>query len=199
MVHKAVILVLISLVFGNYACAQNSLDPSNSQKSPSNNGYIDELLQTIIERTKGPPIANLRVAERSNFSRDRKLVELISGEKLKFDAVGTKPSWEENLITIRIPLRKGLQGYRLFFINKQDQSAFENTNTFEDFQIFPTGSGAQWSTTPLLEASGFNVVKGGSKSELMKMLSARRFVTFGRGIDEIYFEYDKNTKSYPNL
>jgi hypothetical protein len=69
----------------------------------------------------------------------------------------------------------------------------------EDFKKFSTGSGAQWSTTPQLQAAGFNVVEGDNKAGLMKMLAADRFKTFGRGIDEIYHEYHNAKADYPDL
>jgi hypothetical protein len=181
------------------ADALSSSTGNQAQQEPKSLGYIDELIETILERTDGPEVVDRHIEERTKFSRDRKLIELMEGNNLAFDAVGTKPEWEKNLITIRIPLRKGLQGFRLFFINERDQAALEKVESLEDLQGFPTGSGAQWSTTPLLEAAGFNVVRGESKSNLMDMLAAKRFSTFGRGVDEIFKEYEKWSSTYPDL
>ena len=181
------------------ANALSSSTGNQSQQEPKSLGYIDELIDTILERTDGPDVVNRYIAERTRFTRDRKLVELIEGKNLEFDAIGTKPEWEENLITIRIPLRKGLQGYRLFLINEQDQAALAEVRSLEDLQKYPTGSGAQWSTTPLLEGAGFNVIKGESKSNLMDMLAAKRFTTFGRGVDEIFAEHERWSPTNPDL
>jgi hypothetical protein len=171
-----------------------------SEAAPkNNNGYVDKLLAEILHRTDAPDAAKLKISKRPALSRDRRLLELISGEIIEYDAIGTKPSWEENLLTIRIPLRKGLQGYRLFFINESSQAELDKAETLEDFKKFSTGSGAQWSTTPQLQAAGFNVVEGDNKAGLMKMLAADRFKTFGRGIDEIYHEYHNAKADYPDL
>ncbi|MDN3720699.1 hypothetical protein QW131_19215 [Roseibium salinum] len=63
------------------------------------------------------------VHAQAEYSRDRVLQELITGRNIHVVAEAPKPGWEEKLIPIRIPIRKGIQGYRLFLINQQDQAA----------------------------------------------------------------------------
>ncbi|CTQ52682.1 hypothetical protein LP7551_01202 [Roseibium album] len=161
--------------------------------------YVTELIRQVFARTEAPGAAERRPLETLVTSRNRMLLELISGENIEFNALPTKPEWEEKLITIRIPLRKGLQGYRLFFINREDQETLAKVETLEQLKQFPIGSGAQWSTTKALEQAGFIVVTAKGKPELMKMLSLGRFQTYGRGIDEIYSENDKWAAEYPKL
>ncbi|MEM9630293.1 MAG: hypothetical protein AAGA50_03135, partial [Pseudomonadota bacterium] len=86
---------------------------------------------------------------------DRLLQELIKGENIHVIAEAPKPGWEDKLLPIRIPIRKGLQGYRLFLINKQDQAALAEVDTLEKLQAFPTGSGASaitWMFSPLISS-----------------------------------------------
>jgi hypothetical protein len=179
-------------------CFMISATPKASNAA-NDNGYIKEIIRQVFARTEAPGAAERRPLETLVTSRNRMLLELISGENIEFNALPTKPEWEEKLITIRIPLRKGLQGYRLFFINRDDQAALAKVETLEQLKALPIGSGAQWSTTKALEKAGFTVVTAKGKPELMKMLSLGRFKTYGRGIDEIYFEYDKWVAEYPEL
>ena len=115
-----------------------------------------------------------------HFSRDRLLQELIKGENIHVIAGSSQTGLEDKLLPIHIPLRKGIQGYRLFLINKQDQTPLQGVETLEEFMAYPTGSGAQWSTRHVMEHAGFKVVTSEDYDTLFKMLKLRRFTTFGR-------------------
>lgn len=56
--------------------------------------------------------------------RDRNLAELISGKHVNVHIVPTRKEWENNVLTIPIPILKGLLGYRLFLIKSQDRERF---------------------------------------------------------------------------
>ncbi|MES0881150.1 hypothetical protein [Roseibium sp. SCP14] len=149
--------------------------------------YVEILLEKIL----GKAGSQAKVAQaQTRYSRDRLLQELIKGENIHVIAEAPKPGWEEQLLPIRIPIRKGLQGYRLFLINRQDQAALANVNSLEELQDFATGSGAQWSTRSVMEQAGFQVVTSEDYEALFKMLKLRRFVTFGRGINEVFKEQE---------
>ncbi|MEO9530267.1 hypothetical protein [Roseibium sp.] len=173
--------------------------PTATRGAEKNSNFILELTHQIFKRTEAPGAAKRRVTGELPYSRNRKFLELLSGENIEFTALPTKPEWEEKLIPIRIPIRKGLQGYRLFFINRQDQNMLSKVSTLEDLKKLPTGSGSQWSTTASLEAAGFTVMTAPGNDELFKMLGLRRFITFSRGIDEIYFEHAQWVTEYPFL
>jgi len=165
----------------------------------NNSDYIDELTRQIFARTETADAAQRNTALRSDYSRNRKLLELIAGERIEYTALPTKPEWEEKLIPIRIPVRKGLQGYRLFLINSEDQAELTTVRTLEQLKRYPIGSGAQWSTTEALENSGFTVIKGPEKEELQAMLNLKRFVAYSRGIDEIFAEHAQWSPKYQSL
>ena len=147
--------------------------------------YTESLLSLALQ--KAGRKARL-VQSKEDYSRDRLLQELVRGQDIHLAAEAPKADWEEQLLPIHIPIRKGIQGYRLFLINKQDQAAIANVRTLEDFQRFPTGAGTQWSVRPLLESAGFEVVTTEDYQNLFEMLRLRRFITFGRGLNEIYSE-----------
>jgi len=95
-----------------------------------------------------------------SMNRTRALTSLVEGKNLHVMAEAPKPEWNEKLLVIRIPIRKGIQGFRLFLTKKEHKELLSKINTFEEFRLIPTGSGEQWSTTAVLEHSGFNVIKG---------------------------------------
>ena len=156
------------------------------------------MLTLIIEAT---PEFGPSDVETSNFhmTRDRALIELKSGDLINVMAEAPKPEWDENLIVVPIPIRKGIQGFRVFVVNNKNTSLLKSVNTLEELKEFPTGSGSHWSTRTALENAGFEVITGSNYDGLFGMLSKERFLTFGRGINEAYSEVENQQNNYPNL
>jgi len=161
--------------------------------------YTHQLLQKIIDVTSqdfGP--AQIEVSYRKE-SRQRALSSLTQGVDLHIMAEAPKPSWSAQLLSVKIPIRKGLQGYRILLIHKDNQAALEQVQTLEDLKALPTGSGTQWSTLTALQQAGFNVITSSSYDGLFKMLSSKRFTTFARGINEAYQELEHHEDKKLNL
>lgn len=161
--------------------------------------YPAALLQRVLSRSLPPSNAVEVAYAEVAMSRDRQLVELQRGVTLQVMAEAPKPGWEEGLIPIRIPIRKGIQGYRLFLIHRDNQAIVAQVATLSDLQSLPTGSGAQWSTRRVLEEAGFEVVVSPSYEGLFDMLNRGRFVTFGRGLNEAFRELEQFGTHYPDL
>jgi len=161
--------------------------------------YTHELLQKILRITTedfGP--ARIEVSYRKE-SRQRALSSLTLGVELHVMAEAPKPSWDSQLLSVNIPIRKGLQGYRLFLIHRDSQVALEQIKTLEDLTALSTGSGTQWSTLTAMQQAGFPVVTSNSYNGLFKMLSSKRFTTFARGINEAYQELEHYREQRLNL
>lgn len=112
---------------------------------------------------------------------------------------GSMRDYEESLRPIRIPLDKGLLGYRVFLIRSDRQSDFSQIQTLASLRRFTVGQGAEWGDVPILEAAGLPVVKGTSYEGLFGMLDAKRFDYFSRGVMEIGDEFELYHKQYPQL
>lgn len=172
---------------------------ARTSDSLSNDGYMRELISLVLEKTEGPDAARRREVLQTNISRDRLLLELISGENIEYAALPTKPGWEENLFAIRIPLRKGLQGYRLLLIDRKNQEKLSRIDTLDELRTLPMGAGRQWSSTKIMKDAGFPIVAGESKSALIRMLDLDRFTIYPRGVDEVFHELEEWQGSYPDL
>jgi hypothetical protein len=161
--------------------------------------YPHQLLQRILEETETDyPQAKVTHTDYV-MSRNRMLLSLVEGTLLHVVAEAPKKAWLEKLLVIRIPIRKGIQGYRLFFINESDQRTIARIKTLKEFMKLATGSGAGWSTAQIMSSAGFNVVTGNNYDGLFDMLEKRRFLTLGRGINEIGPEFLIQKKLHPNL
>ncbi len=133
-----------------------------------------------------------------SMSRKRALKELVEGNLTVFEAP-TQQSWEEQAIPVRIPLRKGLLGYRLFLIREKDQETFRRISSLDALKKLHMGLKQQWTITAKMQDLGFTIFFGKSYEKLFEMLSYGRFDYFPRALNEVFSEYETRKKLYPNL
>ena len=95
---------------------------------------------------------------------------------------------ENALRPIRIPLDKGLTGYRLFLIKADTQAWTDPVRTLPQLQTLSIGQGATWVDSDILRANGFRVVTAPTYELLLPMLDSGRFDLFSRGVNEISHE-----------
>lgn len=100
----------------------------------------------------------------------------------------TNPTREAELIPVRIPLFKGLIGWRLFFIKRGTQKQFSNISSLEELRQFSLGQGHDWPDTEILKSNGLRIETSTQWDSLFLMLSKQRFDLFPRSIIEIWRE-----------
>ncbi len=96
---------------------------------------------------------------------------------------------ENQLIPIRIPLYKGLLGYRIFMVHKNNKNIFADVRTLADLQKFTFGQGRVWPDTLILRANGLKV-ETSTYEGLFLMLDGNRFDAFPRAIFEPWSEIE---------
>ncbi len=161
--------------------------------------YNNAILSTALDKTTSTHGAyELKMTLRGS-QRERALVELIAGRLINVHTVPTRPEWEEKALPIRIPVAKGLLGYRLFLIKRQDLDRFASIQSLEALKQLRAGLRQQWSTTLAMQALGFNVMTGRSYEGLFRMLVHGRFDYFPRGVNEIFEEYDHRRLNLPEM
>ncbi|MBI3283534.1 MAG: transporter substrate-binding domain-containing protein [Burkholderiales bacterium] len=110
----------------------------------------------------------------------------------------TSEEMERRFAPIRISLRKDLLGYRVALILRQNQAKIDSVKTRQDLKKLSFGQGAGWIDNVIYQAHDINVVQA-QYSQLIKMLSAKRFDMFPRGVGEILAEYESNAKDNPDV
>ena len=161
--------------------------------------YTYELLQLVIQATQADfGDATLTVADMT-MSRNRELKALEQGEMINVMAEASNIEWNNALLPIYIPIRKGVQGFRLFIINQDDVAKLKAVTSLAQLMSLPTGSGSQWTTKIAMQQAGFKVVESVHYENLFNMLSKGRFITFGRGVNEAYQEIAAYHQLYPQL
>jgi hypothetical protein len=158
-----------------------------------------EILRAALEQTKARYGPYRLEPSRQVMNEARQFTMLAQNSDL-LDVVWSSTSEvkERNFIAIRIPLHKGLLGYRIALIVKGDQARFDSVRTVDDLKRFTVGQGIGWGDVAIYNQNGFKVVVA-NYDQLFPMLEARRFDLFPRGVGEVFHEYDTRKLREPNL
>ena len=106
---------------------------------------------------------------------------------------------EARLEPIRIPLEKGLLGYRICLIQAQDQARFSAIDGPAALSAVRLGQGRDWNDVSIYEANRMTVVTGANYEGLFEMLLRQRFDAFPRGVNEVFAEHAARVASMPDL
>ena len=125
-----------------------------------------------------------------NFTQARINEEIATEGALDVCWNSSDATLEQQIEPIRIPLFKGLLGYRIFIINKNNQAKFDHVKTLADLKQLTVGQGRTWADARILEANGFKVIKANKYPNLFYMVEGGRFDGFPRGVHEPFGELD---------
>lgn len=120
----------------------------------------------------------------------RVLQELEHGRYFDIAWSMTSAVREERLLPVRICIYKGLMGWRIPFVTKENENLLSKVKVLADLKKMTAGQGQDWPDTTILRQAGFKVEVGDHYESLFKMLKARRFDYFPRGLIEIWRELD---------
>lgn len=124
---------------------------------------------------------------------------LMPGGRINVFARATSTELEQQYLPVRLPIDKGLLGYRMFLVRDADLPRFAAVRTLDDLRKLRVGQGKDWIDVPILRKAGFSVVEGTSYPGLFAMLDAGRFDFFSRGIDEALRELKERRTAYPRM
>jgi len=159
-------------------------------KSTQTGYYYRDLLRLALEKTvasDGP--YNLQDSK-VNMRQGRAIKQLINAELLDVIWTMTSIEREKKLLPVRIPLLKGLLGYRVFLIGQDDQARFSKISTIEQLRSLYAGQGHDWPDTQIMRANLLPVITNSNYEGLFGMLQKRRFDYFPRGVAEAWAEVE---------
>lgn len=144
-----------------------------------------QVLDAALQRTVGRygPFSLSEYEEVVSPARRRQMV--VSGEgPINVAVVPPGALGTDRMVPVRVPIMRGLLGYRVLLIRAEDQARFDAINSFADLSSVKFGSGEVWADTRILREAGLTVVGGEDFDGLFKMLRSGRFDAFGRGVTE---------------
>lgn len=155
---------------------------------PVDKGYFVKLLELAMAKSGGDYALE---SWDLKLLKGRALYELEHGKHLDVVWAMTNREREHALLPVRIPLDRGLSGWRLALIRKDDAARFQSVRTLDDLRRLNAGQGYDWADTPVLRANGLPVTTGANADSLSLMLVARRFDYFPRSIRQIWDEAER--------
>ncbi|MBC3860773.1 amino acid ABC transporter substrate-binding protein [Undibacterium jejuense] len=196
-------ITLILLVFANpslvLATTTRVTYPAGEIENDTRFNDVIEILRTALEKTRAK-YGDFECGPSSSFVPKKRSVEDLERDDHSVNVIWnpTSEELERKFLVIRIPLRKGLLGYRIPLIRKEDQSKFDQIKTEEDLKKFTVGQGIDWNDIPVYKAHGIEVIQA-PYAQLSKMLAGRRFDMFPRGVGELLGEYERYHEIYPEI
>ena len=132
------------------------------------------------------------------FQRAAAEVESGSG-RVNIVSRATNLDLEKRLRPIRIPLDKGLLGFRMFLVMPETQARLDSVKTLDELKQFTIGQSSSWTDVRVLQAAGFKLVLADTYTPLFSMLGGQRFDLFARGTIEIEAEWRANRDNVPGM
>lgn len=193
---KPLALFLLSLFVAASAARAADLTIIHNKAEPP---YFVELLQDALEHTKDMGAFVLKPSDAS-FAGSRLIDEIAEDSgQIHIMTRGSNIEEEKRLLPIRIPLDKGLLGYRIMLVRKQDLPRFAAIQNVDELKKLRTGQGSLWPDTKILEGAGFHLVKGSFSPGLTRMLNEERFDMFPRASWEAETDLKRYATEMPDI
>lgn len=122
-----------------------------------------------------------------DMAQGRTLIELASGRG-PIDVMWTvtdRAREASGLLPVRVPIDRGLMGWRLLLVRRSELGAWADVRTLKDLRGRLAGQGHDWPDTTILRANGLPVGTSSGYEALFRMLAAGRIDYFPRAIVEI--------------
>ncbi len=146
--------------------------------------YVRRLVLLALEKAGADGDVQLVDLE---MAQGRSLVELARGSS-PIDLMWTMTDREREasgLLPIRIPIDRGLMGWRVLLVRKSDLPRWALLRGLDELKPLVAGQGHDWPDTAILRANGLRVNTSSSHEALFRMLSSGRFDYFPRAVFEV--------------
>jgi hypothetical protein len=198
MLKSLATLLFACCVWPLVAAVQVVTYPANETASDPRYNDLIEILHTALEKTV-PEYGPYQLGpSKLEMNEARYLRELHDGNSINIIWSSTSFEKERDYLPLRIPLRKGLLGYRVAFTSATNQAKIDKVKTIDDLRKLTMGQGTGWGDVRLYQDNGIDVVT--TKYEnLFRMVAQSRFDLFPRGIGEVFNEFEVYGKQVPGL
>ncbi|MBA5635533.1 transporter substrate-binding domain-containing protein [Duganella sp. LX20W] len=165
------------------ALATTILFPRPLLENDPQTDYPVALLRLALEKSGTP--YELKFAP-VVMTQDRVLLEIAKGDGgVDIIATMTSEERERKMLAVRIPIDKGLYGWRVPLVRGDHQDLFAGVVDLAGLRKLRSGQGHDWPDTGILRGNGVPVSANSSYEALFSMLSAGRIDYFPRAVIEI--------------
>jgi hypothetical protein len=160
--------------------ADESLTYPRHSRGAEPETYVIELLQLALDHsTRNYHLQ--ATSEPMNQARAQLSLEHNQPEIQVMWAMTTRER-EEHLLPVRIPIYKGLIGWRVNLVQASQANLLSRARTLNDLKSIRFGQRHDWPDTALLRSNGLQVITSPSYEGLFGMLAAGRFEAFPREV-----------------
>jgi hypothetical protein len=157
------------------------------------NGKSDfgfELLQLALAKSGSRYRAELAPLYRQ---QNRAIAELLANSG-QVHVVGTMTSTEREaqMLPVRIPISKGLIGWRILLLRADKRDWLRDMRSVHDLKNIRMALGQDWPDLPVLRAAGLEPGTVPSYKRLFGMLKAQRIDAVPRSVNEIWSELSRH-------
>ncbi|WP_100641565.1 hypothetical protein [Alteromonas facilis] len=159
--------------------------------------FVTDALQlafTKHNQLKGTELKNIHYL----YSREANPLSLLNREIIDIFWDGTSKQREDEYEPVRIPLLRGLLGYRVFLTHKDNLHRFNDISE-SSLKKLVACQGTAWPDTEILSSNGYTVATTDQFIQLVKLTNKKRCDYFPRAIYEGLNEIQWLADKYPDL
>lgn len=184
---KYVVGLFILVSANSFAATWDITYPRPLTEFDQRSHYPVQLLALALEQTGVK--YTLEASERI-LLQARALKHLAENREINVVWSMTDKTREQNLLPIRIPIFKGLIGWRVFMIRENYQERFSRINSLDGLRDFKPIQGHEWPDTKILQSNGFDVATSKAYLDLFLMLNQSQGDFLPRSVVEIWSELE---------
>jgi hypothetical protein len=181
---------------GDADAAVRYLYYNQGSKFDAERAFPFQVLKLILAKSGKP--YQLRPSPIGRATESRAIDALAAGEQIDVAWLGVSRSVDSKLLPVRIPIERGLLGYRVFLIDKRRQGDFRKIASLQDLRRFRALQAGGWPDIEVLRNAGIEV-RTGDYTHLFQMTLARRGDYFPRSAMEAFVEKDRHAEDAPGL
>lgn len=198
MIKHLVKLLFVCLI--SFATTAESKDvvrmiPKQSEADVSHSYYL-QLLELALKATE-EEYGSISIELMPTGYNQGIILSLLNYDGI-LDVVTSAPTPEREIDfrSAKVPLLRGLLGYRMMLIRPEDTETFANITSEDELKKYRACQATHWPDADLLEQAGYKVVRTPEFADLFFLLLDKKCDYFPRGIAEGYAELEKHNKDY---
>lgn len=197
-VKRAILVLLLcwaGAVWGNASAYSNIvIRQSKTTDITAEDYYFYRVLELVLHKTDAEWGA-ARIKQLPYRLEDKRMRTSLMQGAVDVIWSPTSAEFEQQMLPVRVSLLKELNNYRLLLIRKGDQPIFSAVQSLDDFRKLKGGISSQWTDARIMEYNRLPLAQVVGYGKLFKMLAAKRFDYFSRGLYQIQTEVNL----YPEL
>jgi hypothetical protein len=202
MILKWLYFFVVLAFSSNALCATwNITYPRPISENDQRSNYPVALLKLAFDNTG---VRFKLIPSERPLQQNQALELLASSREINVVWSMTDKTREVDLLPIRVPIFKGLIGYRVFLVKEEQLPKFAFITERNSLMTLKPIQGHDWPDTKILQSNGFDVVTSREYSTLFTMLNQSQGDYFPRSVVEVWEEADlykniNDTVVEPNL